>query len=95
MKYLKPVYAIHNPDNRCAMVRIDTNPNAPWANFGQIGYVDRDYASVFAASIDLAFALEQCLPFVEALQQLCGGEKEAFAIEIAKRALAKARGEES
>jgi hypothetical protein len=58
MRELKPLFTIQNPQWKNAMVRLDTDPNAHWGHFGEVGYVAKEYASVLAAAPELLRALK-------------------------------------
>lgn len=51
-----PWYAIPkgtSPEERCAMYRIDKNPNTDWGNFGQIAYAHKNDAHLISAAPDM------------------------------------------
>lgn len=47
-KALPPVFVIRHPKWAGAYARLDTDPKADWANFGQVGYVCGRYADLFS-----------------------------------------------
>jgi len=99
-----PWYAIPkggNPEEACAMYRIDNRQDAPWENFGQIAYAHKDDAHLMAAAPDMYEELEcarDVFRFYQSQHEFKGGTEKAIRNkEIADRIdrlLAKARGQE-
>jgi len=100
-----PWYAIpkgSNPEEACAMYRIDNRQDAPWENFGQIAYAHKDDAHLIAAAPDLydalidardtiATALRANAPdYFSTPDEICGH----LTIKHIDTALAKARGDQ-
>lgn len=68
-----PWYVIPHPEYRNASWRVDTNPDAPWVNFGQLAYMSAENAQfVTVAREALPYWLQQVQEMKEALMGLIG-----------------------
>lgn len=68
-----PWYAIPHPDYKNANWRVDTRPDVPWANFGQVAYMSAENAQFIAeARQALPYWLQRARELEEALMGLIG-----------------------
>lgn len=72
-----PWHVIPNPEWGNADCRIDSNPDAPWENFGQICYTSPNNAALIAAAPEMAKLLAHMADRIEELEGKVGGSGHA------------------
>jgi hypothetical protein len=78
-----PWYAIPHPEYKSAKWRVDTNPNASWANFGELAYMSAEDARFVAEAREaLPYWLQRVKELEHVLEPLRYQDKEMLLKKI-------------